>query len=403
MPFQLKAAPSSRVRKPAGTQGARTKSLSPFSRFPRAKPFIQRSPASKHHQQQPLVEQDDTLSDVVDDSRRYRGSPDLLAGVDAPLPDVGPSHYVADTTRVSSVIQAIQYVQNTMFADIPDARAGMNSTRIAHVLHFRRSLPPIVSVAHVHVLLNAPTKVEREIVDLIQAARVRRLLIPGRGASAAGLGDCLVLMEDWEALVRNSAGLEESLKEKFIEILRSNTKTAAVSAGFFSPEESSSLVRAGFLVSASSLAKETTINPALSSPSADTADQTDPGAEGQTVAPDGSFRDKTMFLSLPNMGPYLRLLGAARSHLGALLQKSCYGEAPLSLLKDRWDGAVESDSGVSAAKRLRGEFSGVLPGRTKKWKDLYGLNFRWALEEALGAGLIELFDTGAVGPGVRRL
>ena len=59
--------------------------------------------------------------------------------------------------------------------------------------------------------------------------------------------------------------------------------------------------------------------------------------------------------------------------------------------------------GSSVAKRMRGEFTGVLPGRTKKWKDLYGMRFRWVLEEAIGAGLIELFDTGSVGPGVRCL
>lgn len=86
-----------------------------------------------------------------------------------------------------------------------------------------------------------------------------------------------------------------------------------------------------------------------------------------------------------------------------LLKKSSYGEVPLSLLKDRWDGSIESDSTFAQAKRARGEFSGVLPGRTKKWKDLYGMNFRWALEEALGAGIIEIFDTGSVGPGVRQV
>jgi hypothetical protein len=86
-----------------------------------------------------------------------------------------------------------------------------------------------------------------------------------------------------------------------------------------------------------------------------------------------------------------------------LLKKSSFSEAPMYLLRDRWDGAVESDSNFSVAKRARGETIGVMPGRTKKWKELYGLNFRWALEEALGAGLIELFDTGSVGPGARCL
>lgn len=87
----------------------------------------------------------------------------------------------------------------------------------------------------------------------------------------------------------------------------------------------------------------------------------------------------------------------------AILKKSSSGEAPLTLLRDRWDGAVESDVYYNVAKRARGESSGVLPGKTKKWKELYGMNFRWALEEALGSGLVELFDTGSVGPGVRRV
>jgi hypothetical protein len=87
----------------------------------------------------------------------------------------------------------------------------------------------------------------------------------------------------------------------------------------------------------------------------------------------------------------------------AILEKSASGEAPLYLLRDRWDGAIETDSSFNIRKRARGESAGVLPGRTKKWRDLYGMNFRWALEEALGAGLVEIFDTGSVGPGVRLL
>lgn len=110
-----------------------------------------------------------------------------------------------------------------------------------------------------------------------------------------------------------------------------------------------------------------------------------------------------MFLSIPNLGPYLRLVGAARTQIMTLLKKSRSGEAPLTLIRDRWDGAVESEVYYNVSKRARGESAGVLPGKTKKWKELYGLNFRWALEEALGSGLIELFDTGSVGPGVRRV
>lgn len=170
------------------------------------------------------------------------------------------------------------------------------------------------------------------------------------------------------------------------------------------------LVRAGFLVSASSLSKGS-LNvasiPAVSS-SRGEDDGSIPlqprsesgGAEGRHTP---QSRAATLFLSLPNTGPYLRLLGTGRTHLLTLLKKSKYHEAPLTLLRDRWDGAVETDRSFSLAKRARGETFGVLPGRTKKWKDLYGLNFRWILEEALGAGLVEIFDTGSVGPGIRCL
>ncbi|EEP82912.1 conserved hypothetical protein [Uncinocarpus reesii 1704] len=383
MPLQFTAAPSSRIKK----AGARTpKRNSPFDRQRRIKP---------------------SSRPLADKSQPPQGSPagsyDEHGGSypGDQLPDLGPSHHIAETTLVTSVIQAIQHVQNTMFTPMPDSRTGMNSTRIAEVLNFRKSLPPIVSIAHVHVLLNAPTRVEREIVELAGSARLRRLFIPGRGSALAGLGDCLVLVEDWEGLVRSSGSLEESLKDKFIHLLRSNAKTSAVSAGQFTPNETSSLVRAGFLVSPSSLAKDTplSINPFVTAvPTEEVGHQGQPESQRKNTR---SFRDSTMILSLPNLGPYLRLVSAARSRMLTILERSKYNEVPLYLLRDRWDGAVETQLG--AAKRARGESSGVLPGRTKKWKELYGLNFRWALEETLGAGLIEIFDTGSVGPGVRRI
>lgn len=137
-------------------------------------------------------------------------------GLDDPLPDVGGSHYISETVPVQNVVQAIQYIRTKMFDELP-ARAGMNSTRIAEVLNLRRSLPPLASVAHVHTLLDAPTQVERGIVELVQTGRVRRLIIPGRGNDAAGLGDCLVLTEDWEGLIRGSSALDAPVKGEYIE------------------------------------------------------------------------------------------------------------------------------------------------------------------------------------------
>jgi hypothetical protein len=106
--------------------------------------------------------------------------------------------------------------------------------------------------------------------------------------------------------------------------------------------------------------------------------------------------------SLPNTGPHIKLLMEARTHLLSLLKKTKHNEAPIDFLRKRWDGgAVSTNDAVAAKKKARGEFAGILPGRTKKWKQFYGLRFEWVLEECLGAGLVELFDTGSVGRAVR--
>ena len=127
-----------------------------------------------------------------------------------PLQDHGLSRHIPETAPVDNVLDALRHIRDSMFEELP-RRAGMNSVRIAQVLNFRRSLPPLVSVAHVHTILDAPTRVEREIMELTTAGKIRRLIVPGRGNDAAGLGDCLVLTENWENLVRESE-LGEELK-----------------------------------------------------------------------------------------------------------------------------------------------------------------------------------------------
>jgi len=109
-----------------------------------------------------------------------------------------------------------------------------------------------------------------------------------------------------------------------------------------------------------------------------------------------------MTLSLPSTGAYLKLLTETRAHLLALLKQLSprYKEAAMNLLKEKWEGNTLNDA-ASMAKRARGEWSGVLPGKTKRWREFYGLRFEWVLEECVGSGLMELFDTGSVGMGVR--
>ena len=106
-------------------------------------------------------------------------------------------------------------------------------------------------------------------------------------------------------------------------------------------------------------------------------------------------------LSLPNAGPYLRLLTSARTYFMSLLSKSKYSEAPVYLLRERWDGAIATDNTAAKHVNGKGAFSEVLPGLTRKWKMLNGLKFDWIVAECLGAGLIEVFNTRSVGLGIR--
>lgn len=71
------------------------------------------------------------------------------------------------------------------------------------------------------------------------------------------------------------------------------------------------------------------------------------------------------------------------------------------LLKERWDGGIAADDEAARQKKYRGGFQGVLPARTRKWREFYGVRFEWVLEEVVGSGLVELFETGSVGRGVR--
>jgi len=101
-----------------------------------------------------------------------------------------------------------------MFSEMPE-KAGMNSTRIAEVLNFRRRLPPFVTIAHIDALSTSSTKIEREIAELARAGIIRRVTIPHRGTGAAAVGDGLASVKEWQMLVRQHESLQEDLKGGF--------------------------------------------------------------------------------------------------------------------------------------------------------------------------------------------
>jgi hypothetical protein len=358
---------------------------------------------------------------------------------DEKLDDTGVIASLAEDLNFRDVPQYMQYIRNTMFSDIPERAAGMNSTRIAEVLNFRLRLPPIVTIAHIDALSQSSTRMEREIVELAQAGILRRVIIPNRDVGSGAVGDGIASVLEWEKLVRSSPELDEELKcmfsfsasqyiiayaliAKYISLMNTNPTSASVPGHAFTPVQLSTLVSAGFLTTASIPDSRSSL---FASPGAGSQGSLAflsssgsrhaagslaavGGAEAGRLIPGGlgstgprSSSSALYNFSLPNTGSHTKLLQAARTHLITLLKKTKYKEAPLTLLRERWDGGIPALDEQTKMKRARGEFANVLPGRTKKWKQFWGLRFEWILEECVGAGLVECFQTGSVGVGVR--
>ena len=215
--------------------------------------------------------------------------------------------------------------------------------------------------------------------------------------------------------------------EKYIAVIESEERITPQSFAHFTGEEKSQLIRAGLLIlapppatgrstaAAPSAAQPGAIGSALSMHSIATAAVSGtPAAAGgppslhalgggsgaQAPPPAARLTSGEQLLpTLPRVGPFLRLVEEARRHLLGLLGKSKHGEAPAYLLRERWDGGAGTRNPYG---RSKDPFRVVLPGRTRKWKEFYGMGFDWVLAECVGSGLVEVFDTGAVGLGVRK-
>ncbi|KAI9663454.1 MAG: hypothetical protein M1831_002463 [Alyxoria varia] len=326
-------------------------------------------------------------------------------GQDSRLEDHG---IVTSLTSRGDVLSIIKSITDEMFDEVPERASGMNSTRTAEVLNFRRNIPPIVSLAHVHALSSAPTAAEREIAALVQSGEIRKLTVPGRGSGKGAIGECLVQTVKWVEAVEASVGLDDELK---------------VSGEHFEPQEIQDLIQAGFLTNTSSLSQPSSSS-LQSATSGTLSSLSAAGSRGVSGSPaavggnnavqeagGGGFRTSSIgsnrgqshssyTFSLPSTGVFLRLLSTARSHLTSLLSRSQFREATMDLLRERWDGGIATSTASGKSYSHRNS-AVVLPGRTKKWKQFYGLKFQWVLEECLGSGLIECFETGSVGLGVR--
>jgi hypothetical protein len=205
---------------------------------------------------------------------------------------------------------------------------------------------------------------------------------------------------------------------KYISLMKANPTSTTIPGTAFTPLEISTLTTAGFLTSSAMPNRNASYfaSPGASSLSAISTSGSRHAAgsleavggasathhiHGGTSLSSHAPSTAHFTFSLPNTGMHIKLLVDARNHLLSIIKKTKFKEAPLDTLRERWDGGVVTNAEQAERKRARGEFAGVLPGRTKKWKQFYGMRFEWVLEECIGAGLVELFETGSVGRAVR--
>ncbi|ETS87590.1 hypothetical protein PFICI_01418 [Pestalotiopsis fici W106-1] len=347
----------------------------------------------------------------------HQGQDDDYFG-DEKLDDLGLVHALATDLHLRDTTQAIQYLRAHMFSPIPAKGAGMNSTRIADTLNFRKHLPPLVTVSHVQILLSSPSAVEREVAELVRAGFIRKIEVVKRGE----IGETLILSSDLEKMLDDAQHLSETTQVLFKAYLKENPMARKVQRAELPSLAVNELFRAGFLtahhtdtsslshmmnlysrpedkaslVSIENVSKQATGS--LGAVGGVGAVHMVGGSGGGARLPANTTE---MQLAVPGNGTFLKLVAAALEHLVSLLSKSRYREAPEDVLRERWNGGVAKDEAAYMAKKSRGEFAGILPGQTRKWKQFRGLAFEWILQEAVGSGLVEIFETGSVGRGIR--
>lgn len=343
---------------------------------------------------------------------------------DEKLDDLGLVHALATDLNLRDTTQAIQYLRAHMFSPIPSQGAGMGSTRIAETLNFRKHLPPLVTVSHVQILLSSPSAVEREVAELLRAGFLRKIEVTKRGE----IGETLILTSDLEKMLDEAPQLSGAARGQFKAYLKENPTAQKVQRAALPPSAVGELFNAGFLTAehtgTSSLSgmmnlysrpEDKTTLVSIENVSRQATGSLGAvggaaavhmaGGSGGGSGNGGSARlpasATELQLAVPGNGAFLKLVAAALEHLVSLLVKSRHREAPEDILRERWNGGAAKDDAAYMAKRSRGEFAGVLPGQTRKWKQFSGLSFDWILQEAVGSGRVEVFETGSVGRGIR--
>ena len=301
-------------------------------------------------------------------------------------------------------------------------------------------------MAHLHALLGSASAAEREVARFVRIGALRRL-----GVRRAAELEFLILQTDLAALLENAKeSLGAKVLEEFNNWLTANPAENVVAAGELSVATADALVRHGFLtgpgthcllgtrhgetarlrlrpderasmVSLATVAKAASGSLAAVGGNGVVYEAGGGGGVrvGRDVERGREARDRSVHdldLAVPGQGAFLRLATAAVEHVVNLIRtRSRYGQVPKSMLREWWDCATPISAETTARRKQRarrkpaagaslvGRSGRVLPDRTAKWKLLDGVDFEWAVLEAVGMAVVEVFDAGSVGPAIRIL
>lgn len=288
-----------------------------------------------------------------------------------------------------------------MFTPVP--ATGFTSTRTAEILNYRVSIPPLVTTGHVNgVLRSSPGKIEREVSELVGRGVLRKVRVERRG----GLGEALIEMAELEDMLERAVDrgeMADSTRKEFCKFLRRDGTAQVVDGdGGLGDGETDELVRAGFLTSSTTATPETTLHVrpedrttltsiqhvsrfasgTVSAVGGQNAIHLAGGGGGGSTRGGGGRNVAKFRIALPGHGRYLKMADGAVDWVRDALGKTKWGEGPESWLRERFEG------------------NGLYGTR---WREFWGVEWEWVLGQAVGLGVVEVFETGSVGKGVRAL
>lgn len=217
-----------------------------------------------------------------------------------------------------------------------------------------------------------------------------------------GMGEALIELKDLEGMLGRS-GVKSGTRTKFTDFLHGNPTSQVLNKGVLDRSEVDDLVRAGFLTSSTHVDPGSTLHirpedrttltsiqrvsqfasGTVSAVGGRNAIHLAGGGGGAPTLTHATSPSTTPYrISIPGHGRHLKLAEAAVDWVREALSKTKWGEGPESWLRERFEGG------------------GLYGGR---WKEFWGVEWEWALGEAIGLGVVEVFDTGCVGRGVRAL